>query len=213
MAGWVAGGALPATDSSATGLTCTDTDHCWATVTSPVDVDHVAGGIVATADGGVTWTPQKVPTGTGSLQGIDCTPSTTPSTTTTTTAPSAPAVDCVAVGTTATGIGSTRSGQGVVLTTTSGGATWSPAVVTATIADLFAVSCGAGPCVAVGSTVAAIPGSGLVVVAGSTGAAPSAWVRAKTNTVPLPLSGVSCTSLSACVVVGESVSGHLDAGG
>lgn len=179
-------------------------------MTSPVDVDHVAGGIVATADGGTTWTPETLPSGTGALQGIDCTPS--PTVATTTTAPSSPAVDCVAVGTTATGIGATRSGQGVVLTSATGGALWSPAVVSAFIADLFAVSCGAGPCVAVGTTVAAIPASGVVVAAQSTGAAPSAWARARTDTVPLPLAGVSCTSLSACVVVGESVSAHLAAG-
>jgi hypothetical protein len=60
--------------------------------------------------------------------------------------------------------------------------------------------------------VAAVPDSGVVVVAQSTGTAPSAWARARTDTVPLPLAGVSCTSLSACVVVGESVSAHLAAG-
>ena len=208
---WVAGGALPATVSSAAGLSCTDADHCWATVTSPVDPDHIAGGIVATADGGVTWAPQTIPAGIGALQGIDCTPSPTVASPTTT-APPAPAIDCAAVGTTATGLGTTRNGQGVVLTTATGGATWSQAVVAGSSADLLAVSCGAGPCVAVGTTVAAAPEAGLVVVTGSTGTGPGAWGRASTAAVALPLAGVSCASLSACVIVGESVSAHLSAG-
>jgi len=205
--GWVAGGALPATVSSATGLTCTDTGHCWATVMSLVDIDHASGGVVATADGGVTWTPETLPTGTGALQGIDCTPATTTAAGTTTST-SSPAVDCVAVGTTATAFGAVRSGQGVVLTSSTGGATWSPPDMIPFSSDMFAVSCGAGPCVAVGTTMAAIPESGLVVVAGSTGSA-GAWERARTNTLPLPLAGVSCASLSTCVVVGESIAGHL----
>jgi hypothetical protein len=209
--GWVSGGALPATVSSATGLTCTDTDHCWATVASPVGVGHAVGGIDTTTDGGTTWLPQTLPAGTGVLQGIDCTPSTTVATTTTT-APTSPAVDCVAVGTTATGIGATRTGQGTVLTSTTGGVTWSSAVIPTTVADLSTVSCGAGPCVAVGTSVTAVPGSGVVLVAKSAGAYPSVWSRAKTDAVPLPLTGVSCTSLSACVVVGESMSGRLDTG-
>ncbi len=210
--GWVAGGALPATVSSATGLACTDTDHCWATVSSPVDIDHAVGGIFATADGGVTWTPQTLPAETGALQGIDCAASTSTPTGTTTTSVSSPAVDCVAVGTTATAIGAVRSGQGIALTTTTGGATWLPAAVPAASADLFAVSCAAGPCVAVGTTVGELPESGVVVVTGSNGTSPDPWERARTVTTPLPLAGVDCASLSTCVVVGEWVASHLASG-
>jgi hypothetical protein len=207
---WVARGALPATVASATALACTDARHCWTTVLSPVDVGHVAGSVAGTADGGATWALQAVPSGTGALEGIDCTRRAVPDTSTTSAA--AVRVDCTAVGTTATGIGATRSGQGLVLTTTDGGTTWTPTPVTATSAALLAVSCGAGPCVAVGTTVASAPQAGVVVLAGSPGASPSGWRRAAVVGVPLPLTGVSCRSLSSCVMVGESVGAHLGAG-
>jgi hypothetical protein len=209
---WATGGALPATVASATGLSCTDATHCWATVTSPVDVGHATGGVAATTDGGATWALQSVPTGTGVLRGIGCTPGAAPAGSAPTTGRAASTVDCAAVGTTATVAGATRSGQGLVLTTTSGGATWKPAAVTATSAALQAVSCGAGPCVAVGTTVTSAPEAGLVVLTGSTGAGSDGWRRAAVADVPLPLTGVSCRSLTSCIVVGESVSAHLATG-
>jgi len=207
---WVARGALPATVASATALACTDARHCWTTVLSPVDVGHVTGSVAGTADGGATWALQSVPSGTGALEGIDCTRPAVPATSTTSAA--AARVDCTAVGTTATGTGATRSGRGLVLTTADGGTTWTPAPVTATSAALLAVSCGAGPCAAVGTTVAGAPQAGVVVLAGSSGASPSAWAHAAVAGIPLPLAGVSCRSLSTCVMVGESVSARLGAG-
>ncbi len=209
-ASWVAGGALPATVASATDLSCTDADDCWATVASPVGLGHVAGGVAATVDGGATWAMQALPAGTGALQGIDCVPGAASATTTTSVSTPVRA-DCTAVGTTATVTGATRVGEGLVLTTTTGGATWAQASVTPNSADLLAVSCGAGPCVAVGTTVSTVPTAGLVVLTGSAPAGPSTWRRAETADVPLPLTGVSCRSLSACVVVGETVSAHLSA--
>ena len=209
---WSTGGALPPTVASATGLSCTDAAHCWATVTVPVDVGHATGGIAFTADGGSTWALQAVPAGTGVLRGIGCTPAPASSGPATTTGRTAPDVDCAAVGTTATVAGATRTGQGLVLTTTSGGATWSPAAVTVTSAALQGVSCEAGPCVAVGTTVATAPGAGLVVLTGSAGAGSVGWRSAAVAGVPLPLAAVSCRSLTSCVVVGESVSAHLTAG-
>ena len=209
---WVARGALATTVATATGLTCTDARDCWATTLSPVDVGHVGGGIAATADGGATWTAQTVPAATGALEGIDCAPPASGGPSTTTTATPTAHVDCTAVGTTSTATGAPRTGQGLVLTTTTGGASWTHVDVTVTSAALLAVSCGAGPCVAVGSTVASAPQAGLVVLSGSTDAGSSGWSRAAVAGVPLPLAGVSCRSLASCVVVGESVSAHLVAG-
>jgi hypothetical protein len=211
---WVAGGALAAPVSAATGLACTDARHCWATVTDPVDVGHASGGVAATTDGGATWVLETVPGGTGLLRGIDCTPLAGPSSSTpgSTSGAGSPRVACAAVGTTATAFATTRAGQGLVLTTITGGASWTQSAVTSTVADLLAVSCGAGPCAAVGTTVAATPQAGVVVLAGSSMAGPSGWRRAAVADVPLPLSGVSCRSLSSCVAVGESVSAHLAAG-
>ncbi len=211
---WVVGGALPATVASATGLSCLTVRRCWATVISPVDVGHATGAVATTTDGGATWTTQSVPPGTGALQGIDCTATDVSDPTGSTSASSAGTarVACAAVGTTATATGATRTGQGLVLTTTTGGVIWTQASVTAASAALLAVSCGAGPCVAVGSTVPTAPQAGLVLLTGSPGAGSSGWRKAAVAAVPLPLTGVSCRSLSSCVVVGESVSAHLTAG-
>ena len=207
---WVAGGALPATVSAATAESCTDAAHCWATGISPVDVGHAVGAVAATADSGATWALQTVPSGTGALQAISCTQLAGTGSSTTTSPPTS-TVSCTAVGTTATSFGGNRTGQGIVLTTSNGGAAWVPAVVTSTSADLLAVSCGAGPCVAVGTTVASAPQAGIIVLTRSGSAGASAWRRATTATVALPLAGVSCLSLASCVVVGDSITAHLSA--
>jgi hypothetical protein len=63
--------------------------------------------------------------------------------------------------------------------------------------------------VAVGDAAATTVQAGVVVLTPTDGATASIWRRAVTAAVALPLSGVSCVSLSACVVVGESVSARL----
>lgn len=196
---WTAGGSVPAGPAVATALSCTDGTHCWATASQAVDVGHVTGVVAATSDGGATWTLQHVPTGTGALRGIDCVPG--PS--------AAVGASCVAVGTTTTVLSGGRGGLGVVLTSGNGGRTWTSAPVSPTAADLLAVSCTAGPCVAVGTSVDSAPASGVVVLTGVAGLSAQTWRRAVVAPVALPLTGVSCVSLSACVVVGESVAAHL----
>lgn len=204
---WLPTGALPPAASVATALSCIDATDCWATSAQAVDVSHVIGVIAVTADGGDTWTLQHVPVGTGALQGIDCTPGTPvdgrPA--------DAAAASCTAVGTTATVLGAARTGQGVVLTSADGGASWASDPVTPTSADLLAVSCGAGPCVAVGTAVASTPAAGLVVLTASGTRPGTSWRSAAVAPVALPLTGVACVSLSSCVVVGESVSARLAA--
>ena len=69
---WVPGGPLPPAASVATSLVCTDSEHCWATASDTTDPSHAVGSIDATADGGATWTPQTVPTGTGAINSVDC---------------------------------------------------------------------------------------------------------------------------------------------
>ena len=204
---WVATGRLPASASVATALSCTDATHCWATAAQSVDVGHVIGAIDVTSDGGATWAPQHVPVGTGALQGIDCTPG-TDSTRSATDA----GASCTAVGTTATVLGGARTGQGVVLTTADGGGRWAAASVNATSADLLGVSCASGACVAVGTTGTTAPQAGVVVLSATAGATGGIWRRAVAAPVALPLTAVTCLSLSTCVMVGESVTAHLAAG-
>ena len=207
---WVAGGPLPTTVTAGTGLSCVGSGRCWATATAPVDIGHTTGAVVATTDGGSTWTPEQVPPGLGPLRSVACTSgATTPSDGTT--RPAGSGVMCTAVGTTATVANGGRSGQGVILTTSNGGVTWVAAPVPAVVADLLSVSCGAGPCVAVGTTVASAPQSGVVVLSAQRSTVGAEWRAAVTATVPLPLAGVDCRTLSSCVAVGESTSVHLAA--
>ena len=205
---WVAGGPLPPTASSATSLSCTTDQDCWATTSNVVDSAHAVGGIAATSDGGTTWAFQTVPVGTGALNAVTCSPATEATTTTTATTGAA---TCTAVGTTSTVIDGARVGQGVVLTSVDGGVTWVSAPVPPTVADLLDVSCGAGPCVAVGDTVATSTQGGVAILTPATGASGAVWHRAVAVPVALPLAGISCVSLSACVAVGESVSARLAA--
>ena len=199
---WTASGLLPVAASVATSLACTDSLSCWATASDAVDPSHAVGSIDASAAGGTTWVPQTVPAGTGAINAVDCTPlAARPATVT---------VACTAVGTTSTVLDSARTGQAVVLTL-NGSGTWSSEPVPASVADLLDVSCGAGPCVAVGATVATDVQAGTVLLAPATGRSATIWRRTASVAVALPLTGVSCVSLAACAVVGESVSAHLAA--
>ena len=199
---WGAGGAMPPVASAATALSCIDSRYCWATATQSVDVDHAVAVIGATSDGGTTWALQPLPAGTGALRDIDCTSGTT----------GAARTSCTAVGTTSTILGGARVGQGVVLTSNNGGASWISAPVASTTADLLGVSCAAGHCVAVGTTVASASQAGVAILTGAADGADLGWRRASVDHVALPLAAVSCVSLSACLMVGESVTAQLSAG-
>jgi hypothetical protein len=215
------GGATWALEPVPPGLGALEDVACTPTV--PPVIPGISG---APGSSGTSGTP-------GRLDAPSATPVTVPpsSTTSSTTSSSAPSssvpsssvpatsttvpgsdVDCTAVGTTSTVVGAGRTGQAVVLTTSDGGLTWAPAPVTSTGADLLSVSCDAGPCAAVGSTVASTPGAGLVVLTGPAGNSPTGWRKAVVATVGLPLTGVDCRSLSTCVAVGESISAHLTTG-
>jgi hypothetical protein len=242
--GWMQVGALPAGVTGATDISCSDDLHCWVTAHTSIDVDHVAGVVVVTTNGGRTWTTLTTPTGLGYLTGVSCrsgpvggsgalpltSPTTTPSTTpvaaaTSTTAPatsngSGPTATgarvgvagarCTVVGTTARSPGGARTGHGLILTSTNGGARWTNQPVVATTAALTDVSCPAlDSCVAVGSSVATATQAGVAIFTGSTD---HPWKNAAVVGSAQPLSAVSCVSNSRCVVVGESTSEHLVGG-
>jgi photosystem II stability/assembly factor-like uncharacterized protein len=94
---------LPSTIGPLLGLTCVDAGYCWAVGEDPTGF---APAIVATTNGGVIWTAQRVPQQPASLQAVfdvSCFSS----------------QKCVAAA--ATSGGETTS---VMLTTTDGGTTW-----------------------------------------------------------------------------------------
>lgn len=209
-AGWTQVGVLPPGMSGATSISCTDNQDCWATARTMPDVDHVVGTVAVTADGGAHWAASPVPSGMGFLNGVSCQP-TSASTSSGAAGSGASGVDCVVVGTTSSTLDAVRSGRGVILTSTNGGASWTSETVTAFAAALNDVSCtGPGSCVAVGTSVSGPDDAGITILTGNdTGAANSVWKGAASVGSPQALTSVSCISTSACVAVGESTSLHL----
>jgi hypothetical protein len=227
--GWRNVGGLPPGVGGASAVSCSDDQHCWVTGYTSTDPLHVSGVVEATSNGGTTWAPLPVPAGTGYLNGITCTQgpigqagSTTTthahgsSSTTATTAPttvttSAPApvagATCVAVGTSAVAQGQTRTGHGLILSSSDGGASWTSEPVPSVVATLFDVSCPSiGTCAAVGTTSGASAHAGVTVL---TGASKTPWQHPAVVTMPLAVSGVSCLSTSTCAVVGGAYTAYL----
>ena len=100
--------AVPPEVENLTGVACASTSDCTA-----VGYNYTTGGatasavIVATTDGGVTWTSQTVPSGVQILSAIACPAATS---------------DCIAVGYTVDSLGSANGAT--IVATTNGGATW-----------------------------------------------------------------------------------------
>jgi len=126
----VVGQPAPAGTGELGAVSCADADHCWAvgvpgpnasTTTTTANPGARVTVIVATDDGGFTWTGQSVSlTPTPVLSGISC--------------PS-PA-DCMAVGSTGD-----IPGTGIVLVTSDGGTSWKQASVPTGAFVLTSVQC------------------------------------------------------------------------
>ncbi|HEY5096890.1 MAG TPA: hypothetical protein VII46_02540 [Acidimicrobiales bacterium] len=207
QAGWVQRGTLPPALSGATGISCPDNQQCWVTVHSSLDVDHVAGAVAVTTDGGATWAATAPPAGVGYLNAIVCTPHRGGGLPfTSTTVPSSAA-------STTTPPGATPSGTAPASTTspptTSPPTTSPPAVsTTAPPAGVAGVWC-----VAVGTTANTLTGvrtgRGVILTSANGGAT---WSSQPVTPSAAALMGVSCTAVDSCVAVGSSVALSSHAG-
>ncbi|MBF6557065.1 MAG: hypothetical protein IVW52_13035 [Acidimicrobiales bacterium] len=197
----------------------TNGGRTWTTLTMPTGLGYLTGvsclsgpaaGSGALPLPSSTTTPPSTPV-------VTATSTTGPTTTSNGSGPTATGARvgvagarCTVVGTTARSPGIARSGHGLILTSTNGGAHWTNQPVVATAAALTDVSCPAlDSCVAVGSSVATATQAGVAVFTGSTD---HPWKNAAVVGSAQPLSAVSCVSNSRCVVVGESTSEHLVGG-
>jgi hypothetical protein len=201
---WSQRGSLPSTLSGATSLSCPDSQHCWVTAHLTIDVDHVAGQVAFTTDGGASWALTAPSSGVGYLNEIACSPgsgrngalpfTTTTVPVTTTTAPTT----TVAPSTATTAVPSTTT-------------TPPPAVSTTTTTAPTGVA-GAW-CIAVGTTAGAITsyrsGHGVVLTSTNGG---STWSSQPVASMAANLMGVSCTAVNACVAVGSAVALEPEAG-
>jgi hypothetical protein len=123
---------LPPPVQTLGAVTCPTTRRCWAVGSTLATASVPAGAaLVATIDGGATWTVETVPPSVRYLSAIAC----------------ASTRSCTAVGQ----VGLTGVGPGAVLTTANGGATWVLQPVPAGTTDVTAVNCrNVGRCTALG---------------------------------------------------------------
>ncbi len=209
---WRVGATYPSS-ADPTNVTCPSTLHCYAVGTDRIGL----GQIMATTDGGNSWTDQAVPSGVTYLEGIACSSTsdcvavgshnpgvilaTTNAGTTWSIADSVtsassmwgatclPSLVCFAVGDGATG--------GIVLKSTDGGTTWTAQVLPSGITSLHAVACFSdSDCTAVGTALGGFAGIVETTDGGTT------W-----STEPVPSGvgtsySVSCPSLTECFAVG-----------
>ena len=201
-AGWVQRGTLPPTLSGATGISCLDSRHCWVTVHSSIDVDHVAGAVAVTTDGGSTWAATSAPSGVGYLNGIVCAPDRGGGLPfTSTTVPSSATPSGATSGSTTTGPPTTSAPP----PTTS-----APAISTSTTAP---AGVSGAWCVAVGTTANTLTGvrtgRGVILTSANGGAT---WSSQPVTPSAAALMGVSCTAVDSCVAVGSAVALATHAG-
>ncbi|MGH9079531.1 MAG: WD40/YVTN/BNR-like repeat-containing protein [Acidimicrobiales bacterium] len=194
---WVQRGALPPGVSGATGVSCSDDVHCWVTARRAPDPYHVAGVVALTSDGGSTWTVLPTPTGIGYLNGISCRGS---------------AAGNGALPFSSTSRPDPAAGQAGATPNATTASTVAPTASTATTAPVVVGVAGVH-CTVVGTTSdtpdMARTGRGVILTTGNGGAAWSA------RTVPASsasLTGVSCTAIDSCVMVGSTVSTSARAG-
>lgn len=120
----VVGQPAPPGTGALAGVACANAERCWAVGEAGPNATPTTPStpIVATRNGGVTWTAQRAPSNvTPALSGIAC-PDTR---------------DCIAVGST----GTSPTASDVVLTTRNGGALWSAAAALPGAQDVTAVWC------------------------------------------------------------------------
>ncbi len=150
-------------------VSCPDASDCWAAGD---------GGIMATADAGLSWNVQSIPPQMNLVKGISC-----PSTSV-----------CYGVGNNSFALSS-----GAAIITTNAGATWSMEQLPSNVPYLRGIACpDTSTCLAVGGSNYLSQGSSVAVVTYNGG---SNWQVVTPGGAP-PLYGAACTSPSTCVVVG-----------
>ncbi len=169
----------PGQMNSATAVSCGTPSDCWVVGFG----SGVEAAIDATADGGVTWHTQQVPSTITVLAGISC----------------FDATRCMAVG-------ATNSG-GAVLTTTNGGHDWSVEPAPTGAAALTAVDCTAKlSCISV-ATDGTTDWTSVTDDLGIT------WTRGGNLPPGMVASALTCPSPATCLVTGYAPDGPGQGGG
>lgn len=219
----------PAADGDLTAVFCLGSEKCWAGGYNPT----FQGGVVAhTTDGGTTWQPQNVPSGTTGdtgVGGIDCAGSgvarcyaagflvhyfqypfmmeEASNQTSWTSQPVESSNTGTLSGVTCWSSLSciavgTVNGAGYVMTTTDGGTTWTPAGTPSGFTGLSAISCPASSTCFAVGSAAG--GGGGIAVTTTSG---SSWAVQAVPAGSGALTSVSCVSTTHCVAVGSLAAG------
>jgi hypothetical protein len=144
---------LPVGHDESGGIACPSTIYCFAVGSETPGDGSPSGLIFGTSNGGTSWTTESVPSGTTYLLGIAC-----PTT-----------VSCVVVGGGILPRGG--PGAGTILTTSNGGAVWTPRAAPVGVGGLNDISCPTlNDCVATGENP-----SGTAAVVASTDNGGATW--------------------------------------
>jgi hypothetical protein len=172
---WAVQVSHPAPPVALSDVSCPTSSACVAVGDTP----DAAGAIVTSTDGGSTWTSRKVPSGFAYFEEVSC----------------ATAAFCVAVG--------SQNSDGALVTTTNGGVTWDAFKLPK---DLHSSRLDGVGCVAVGTSSDCVTGgtssSGQLFILTSTDQGTTWAIEHLGSVGPLP-TGISCFSLTDCVIVGS----------
>jgi photosystem II stability/assembly factor-like uncharacterized protein len=203
----VVNGSDPAAVNSLSALT-SDGGYVWTTrsvavgiggieaVTCPAPLECVAVGTNAsttyalrTKDGGRSWSAQSMAAAVVSLSAVSCGSSS----------------DCVAVGSQPVpGQQFSDAFEGAVVATSDGGLSWRVVSLPSGVASLSAVSCAtATRCLALGAPSGPVPAGSYQVIAIATRNGGSTWSPPVTIPAASAVQGLSCSTASSCVAVGQ----------
>jgi photosystem II stability/assembly factor-like uncharacterized protein len=186
---WQQGGTLPAGFGGVSGMFCSEGGQCLVAGYAAAAPGHGVGAIARSTDGGTTWSLATVPPNLGLLHSVSC-----------------GATTCLAVGTTSSVTSAVAPGQGLVLASTDGGATFATRATPPEIDDGLGVSCPApNRCTVVGTHwTQTIPGTPLPAVATTDDLGTTFTVPTK-EFLPNSLVAVACPTTRVCAAAGGGV--------
>jgi photosystem II stability/assembly factor-like uncharacterized protein len=190
---WQRAGTLPTAFVPGNDLLCTPIGTCLVAGYVPTGSGHGTGAIALSTDGGHTWAPATVPSGSGVLQSVACTST----------------ASCVAAGTTSSTVSDVVPAKGQLLRSTDGGHTWTTVSAALPVDDVYAVACpSAQQCAMVGTKWTGFPAVATGALAQSLNGGQT--FRASSGAyVPLTLTALSCPTVAGCVAVGGDTVARL----